>query len=76
MQNFKPLAIFCGCTARFVLDLVGNPEDQFPHNEAHIIILGLLFKFVDFLYNKSEVFNSVLKVISSEKILFSLSFDV
>ena len=35
--NFKPLAIFRGCTARFVSDLVGNPEDRFSHNEAHII---------------------------------------
>ena len=35
--NFKPLAIFCGCTARFVSDLVGNPEDQFSHNEAHMV---------------------------------------
>ena len=23
--DFKPLDIFCGCTARFVSDLVGNP---------------------------------------------------
>ena len=30
------LAIFCGCTARFVSDLVGNPDDRFSHNEAHI----------------------------------------
>ena len=35
-ENFKLLAIFCGCTARFVSDLVGNPEDRFSHNEAHI----------------------------------------
>ena len=34
--NFKPLIIFCGCTARFVSDLVGNPEDQFSHDEAQI----------------------------------------
>ena len=27
--NFKHLAIFFDCTARFVLDLVGNPEDRF-----------------------------------------------
>ena len=33
---FKLLAIFCGCTARFVSDLVGNPEDRFSHNEAHL----------------------------------------
>ena len=37
IQNFKPLDIFCDCTARFVWDLVGNPEDRCPHNEAHII---------------------------------------
>ena len=36
MHNFKPLVILCGCTARFVSDLVGNPEDRFSHNEAHI----------------------------------------
>ena len=34
-RKFKPLAIFCDCTAWFVSDLVGNPEDQFSHNEAH-----------------------------------------
>ena len=26
-----------GCTARFVSDLVGNPKDQFSHNEAQLI---------------------------------------
>ena len=36
MQNFKPLAIFCDCTARLVSDLVGNPDDRFSHNEAHL----------------------------------------
>ena len=34
-----PIAIFCDCTARFVSDLVGNPEDRFSHDEAH----GFLF---------------------------------
>ena len=33
--NFKLLTISCGCTARFVSDLVENPEDWFSHNEAH-----------------------------------------
>ena len=33
--NFKPLAIFCGCTAPFVLDLVGNTEDRFSHEAVH-----------------------------------------
>ena len=31
----KLLAVLCGCTALFVWDLVGNPEDRFSHNEAH-----------------------------------------
>ena len=35
-ENFTPLAVFCGCAARFVWDLVGNPEDPFSHNEAHM----------------------------------------
>ena len=30
------LAIFNGCTARFVSDLVGNSEDRVSHNEANI----------------------------------------
>ena len=36
IRNFMPLDIFSGCTARFVSDLVGNPEDRFSHNEAPI----------------------------------------
>ena len=32
-----PLAIFCGCTAQFVSDLVGNPEDRFCRDMAHNI---------------------------------------
>ena len=35
--DFKPLAIFCDRTAQFVSGLVGNPEDRFSHNEAHIL---------------------------------------
>ena len=34
--NFKPLAFFCGCTARTVSDLVENPEDRFSGHEARI----------------------------------------
>ena len=30
------LAIFCCCKAWFVSDLVGNHEDRFSHNEAHL----------------------------------------
>ena len=35
-SEIKPLAIFCRSTAWFVSDLVGNPEDRFSHNEAHV----------------------------------------
>ena len=41
IQNFKPLAIFCGCTARFVSDLVGISEDRFFHVAAQILKSGL-----------------------------------
>ena len=32
----NPLAIFYGCTAGFVSDLVGNPEDKFSNDVAQI----------------------------------------
>ena len=35
---FKPLAIFCGCTAWFLSDLVGNLEDRFSRNKAHFTL--------------------------------------
>ena len=39
-KNFKPLAIFCGCTARFVSDLVRNLEDQFSLTQLIYIYTG------------------------------------
>ena len=39
IRNFKPLIIFSGCTAQFVSDLVGNPEDGFSHDTANIVLL-------------------------------------
>ena len=32
------LTIFCGSTARFVSDLVGNPDNRFSHDAAHIFL--------------------------------------
>ena len=29
--------LISGYTARFVSDLVGNPEDRFSHNDAHLL---------------------------------------
>ena len=36
--NFKILALVCICTGRFFSDLVGNPEDRFPHDGAHLFL--------------------------------------
>ena len=47
-RNFKPLAIFCGCTVRFVSDLVGNPEDRFSQNEAQIESLNSALEHLKF----------------------------
>ena len=41
IQNFKTLASFCGCTARFESQLVGNPSDRFSRDVAHILLLSL-----------------------------------
>ena len=40
-MNLQHLAIFYGCTARFVSNLVGNPEDRFSHVAAHISTAAL-----------------------------------
>ena len=32
----QPLASLCGCTARFVSDLVRNAEDRFSHDAAQL----------------------------------------
>ena len=36
IRNFKSLALFSNCAARFVSDLVGNPKDLFSHVVAHL----------------------------------------
>ena len=36
------LTIFGDCTARFVSDLVGNPEDRFSQNEARMALSVLI----------------------------------
>ena len=37
IQNFIPLASLYCCAGRFESYLVGNPEDKFSRDEAHII---------------------------------------
>ena len=48
VQNLKPLAILCGCTAWFVADLVGNTKDRFSYDAAQVIneLLHLLFYLI------------------------------
>ena len=48
-----------GCTARFVYDLIGNSEDRFSHDAAHIIsvfpclIINAIFCFDAHKQNKT-----------------------
>ena len=41
-----PLAIFYDCTAQFVLDLVGNPEETFFHDTAHLNVCPVFYHVV------------------------------
>ena len=61
-RNFKPLTIFCGCTARFMLDLVGNPKTGFLTTrlkwKCFAVSFGVLpinFEFVVLCLNLSYV---------------------
>ena len=38
-KKFKHRAILYGCTAWFMLGLVGNPGDRFSHNEAQMGVI-------------------------------------
>ena len=37
LRNLKPLTNFCGHTARFVSDLVGNPEYRFSCDAERLL---------------------------------------
>ena len=43
--KFQASSQMCGCRARFVWDLVGNPENRFSQNEAQIGMVRRLFYF-------------------------------
>ena len=55
---------------------LSSPTDVINLPALIYSVRGLLFKFVDFLYSRSKVFDRVIKIISSENIFFSQSFDV
>ena len=54
MENFKIQAIFCDCTDRFMLDLVGNPEGGFSCVKAQVILLFWLFWKISLIAKLSE----------------------
>ena len=62
----KPLAIFCGCTARFVSDLVEKPKDRFSCVMAHMKI----WEKLSFAYHQI-LSNSGLQIVCHD-ILLSL----
>ena len=41
ISSLQPSSVL-SCTARFVSDLVGNPEDRFSQKEAHMLLTRLL----------------------------------
>ena len=52
-RNFKHLAIFCGCTAQSVSDLVGNLKDKFSCDTAHKKYKKLHFLHIFFSFLQS-----------------------
>ena len=52
--HFQPLSI-CDCTARFVSDLVRNPNCWFSHAQAQMLVLQLA------TWSKSVIFISIKK---------------
>ena len=51
----KPLAIFCGCSAWFVSDLVRNPKGRFSHDQAY------MFSVIQWIVNTSTIFEDLLQ---------------
>ena len=58
-MNFKPPAIFCGCTARFVSDLVRNPEDRFSCDALSMNAEEFLFQWLRALPTSRQSFNTI-----------------
>ena len=55
-SKFQASSHLCGCTAWFVLDLVGSPEDLFSHNEAHIHCTLTVTSLLQFTYFSTSVY--------------------
>ena len=60
IQYFKPLAGFCSRTGRFDSYLVGNPEDRFSRDVAHMLCMSGLAHFkIDRICKKNVCWKSV-----------------
>ena len=46
LKKFKPLAIFCACTAQFVSKHAGNLKDRFSHSAVQFCFFSELCKSV------------------------------
>ena len=54
IRNFKPLAVFSGCTAQFVSDIARNPEDRFSRDVGQLLFrtnkqINFLYLLINFL---------------------------
>ena len=67
-SKFQASSQFCGCTVRFVSDLVGSPIDRFSRDAAHIYICTE-FLFIPPCYNVIFISNVL-------DLLFSDSFSL
>ena len=54
-------AILCGCAAWFVSDLVGNPENRFSHDAAHVIKMSRVSLSTQKLFVNQMIFFSSLE---------------
>ena len=74
MRNFKPLTIFSDCTVRYLSDLVGNPEDRFSGDAAHMSLKNFFVMWIMLIFIASVLLDcegslSILKVPKMETIL-------
>ena len=73
LRNFKPLAVFCGCSLRFVSDLVGNLENRFSHNEAQMTIICFNAHLANVL---NVMVNFVSKTCKANKIILRRFYQI
>ena len=52
--NSEISSLFCGCTAQFLSDPVGKPEDRFSHIEAQLYLCHTQLRSVCLFYHASS----------------------